>query len=171
MSDKILLSYSHAFLVAADQHATAAKAANIDGQVDGMMCVIAAQNAVAGATRLLGEHHPAVEVCLKQVPDLKAVRDMFTHFDEYALGTGRLQKPAPGTDGPFGWWPMWNSNETILILARRRGEEEATHYQVPIHTALVAAAGVVAAAASSLGLEPSPLLQRLTGNEDQDPHQ
>jgi hypothetical protein len=59
--------------------------------------------------------------------------------------------------------PMWNSNETILILARRRGEEEATHYEVPIHKALAAVAILVAAAASSLGVEASPLLQRLTG--------
>jgi hypothetical protein len=136
--------------------------ANIDGQGDGMMCVIALQNAVAGATRLLGENHSAVKACLVQARDLKDVRDMLTHFDDYALGTGRLQRPTSGTDGPFGWMPMWNSDETILILTRRRGETEATHYEVPIHRALRAVANVVAAAASTLGVEPSPLLQRLT---------
>ena len=171
MSEKTLLSYSHAFLVAADRHATAAKAAGIDGQVDGMMCVIALQNSVAGATKLLGEHHPAVEACLAQTRDLKNVRDMLTHFDEYALGAGRLQKPAVGTDGPFGWMPMWNSNETILILARRRGETEATQYEVPIHEALSAVASVVAAAVNSSGVEASPLLQRLTGGADQEDRQ
>ena len=168
MSEKTLLSYSHAFLVAADRHATAAKAADIDGQVDGMMCVIALQSAVAGAMKLLGENHPAVQACLAQTRDLKDVRDMLTHFDEYAVGAGRLQRPAAGTDGPFGWMPMWNSNETILILARRRGEKEATHYEVPIHEALVAVESAVAAAASSLGVEASPLVQRLTATIGQD---
>ena len=162
MSEKALMSYSHAFLLAADRHATAAKMASVDGQVDGMMCVIALQNAFAGATKLLGADHPAVKDCLVQARDLKDLRDMLTHFDDYALGTGRLQKPTSGTDGPFGWMPMWNSNETIAILTRRRGEKEATYYEVSIHEALRAVGGVVAAAASSLGLEPSPLRQRLT---------
>jgi len=40
---KQFLSYAHAFLVAAEGHATAAKQKGVDGEVDGMMCVIALQ--------------------------------------------------------------------------------------------------------------------------------
>ena len=161
---KALLSYSHAFLTAADGLATAAKVANVDGQVEGMMCVIALQNAVAGAARILGRQHPEVKECIAQVPDLKDVRDMFTHFDDYALGVGRLQKPTGGTDGPFGWAPMWSTNETLSVLSRRHGEVEARCYEVPIHEALTAVARLVAAATDSLGVDRSPLLLRLTAD-------
>lgn len=159
----MLMSYSHAFLVAANAHATAAKQKGLDGEVDGMMCVIALQNAAAGATKILGSNHVAVKSAVAEAKDLKNVRDMLTHFDAYAMGTGNLQKPLEGVDGPFGWWPMWNSNETILILTRRRGEEGATHYEVPIHKALRSVAGLVLAAVMSLGMESSELLERLTG--------
>lgn len=148
--------------MAADAHATAARELSIDGQVDGMMCVIALQNAAAGATKILGKDHPAVKMALGGARDLKDVRDMLTHFDSYAMGSGNLQKPLAGVDGPFGWLPMWNSDETLVILTRRRGEEEATHYEVPIHRALRAVAALVLAAANSLSMEPSPLLKRLT---------
>jgi hypothetical protein len=47
------LSYAHAFLVAADGHAAAAKEKGIDGEVDGMMCIIALQNSAVGAIRTL----------------------------------------------------------------------------------------------------------------------
>lgn len=162
VSKKMLLGYSHAFLVAADRHAEAAKEKSVDGEVDGMMCIIAMQNAVVGATKVLGEDHPAVIACLKEVGDLKAVRDMLTHFDEYTQGTGRLQRSPNGKDGPYGWMPMWNSNETVLILTRRRGEEETTYYQVSIHRTLRSVGALVAAAADSLNVKHSPLLERLT---------
>lgn len=84
MSKRRLLSYSHAFLVAANEHAAAARGRGVDGEVDGMMCVIALQNAVVGATKLLG-NHPAGEEFLTRTQDLKNVRDdMVTHFDDYA---------------------------------------------------------------------------------------
>ena len=163
MSKQTLMSYSHAFLVAAEVHASTAKEKGLDGEVDGMMCVIALQNAVVGATKILGKDHAAVRACLDEVKDLKNVRDMLTHFDDYAMGTGNLQKSLDGVDGPFGWMPMWNSSETIMILTRRRGEDEATHYEVPIHTAMMSVAVLVAAAADSLNLKPSPLLNKLRG--------
>lgn len=162
MGKKTLLGYSHAFLVAADVHAAAAKEKGVDGEVDGMMCVIALQNAVVGATKLLGKHHPAVKDFLARTRDLKDVRDMVTHFDDYALGTGKLQKSLDGSAGPFAWMPMWNSPETVLILTRRKGEEIATKYEVAIHDALKAVATLVSAAAESLSVEPSVLLKRLT---------
>ncbi len=162
MSKRTLLSYSHAFLVAANEHAAAAKEKGVDGEVDGMMCAIALQNAVVGATKLLGKNHPAVEECLTRTQDLKNVRDMVTHFDDYALGTGKLQQSVDGSDGSFGWMPMWNSPETILILTRRKGEHVATHYEVAIHDVLRAVAVLVRTAADSLNVEPSTLLERLT---------
>lgn len=162
MSKRTLLSYSHAFLVAADAHAVAAKEKGVEGEVDGMMCVIALQNAVVGATKILGKDHPQVKSCLSEARDLKDVRNMLTHFDDYALGTGNLQKSLDGTDGPFGWMSMWNSPETIVLLTRRKGEAEATHYEVSIHDALASVAALVAAAASALGVRCSPLLERLT---------
>lgn len=162
MSKRTLLGYSHAFLVAADEHAAAAKEKGVGGEVDGMMCAIALQNAVVGATKLLGKHHPAVKECLARTRDLKKVRDMVSHFDDYALGTGKLQKSLNGSDGPFGWMPMWNSPENILILTRRKGEEMATHYEVAIHDALKAVAVLVGTAAESLNVEPSALWKRLT---------
>lgn len=162
MSKRTLLGYSHAFLVAADQHAAAAKEKGVDGEVDGMMCAIALQNAVVGATKLLGKNHRAVKECLAKTRDLKNVRDMVTHFDDYALGTGNLQKSLDGSDGAFGWMPMWNSPETLLILTRRKGEEMATRYEVAIHDALKAVAVLVGAAAASLNVGPSALVARLT---------
>ena len=161
MSVRTLLGYSHAFLVAADGHASAARGRDVDGEVDGMMCVIALQNAVVGATRLLGRDHPAVAECLRRAPDLKNVRDMVTHFDEYATGTGRLQRSTDGSDGPFGWTPMWSSPETLLLLTRRKGQSDATHYEVAVHDALRAVAAIVFAAAESQGVEPGPVLRRL----------
>lgn len=163
MSKRTLMGYSHAFLEAAEAHASLAKEKGIDGEVDGMMSVIALQNAVVGATKILGQDHPAVRICRDQVRDLKNVRDMITHFDAYAMGAGNLQKSLDGADGPFGWMPMWNTPETILILTRRRGEREATHYEVPIHQAVRSVAVLVAAAADSLHLRPSPLPERLIG--------
>lgn len=162
VSRKMMLGYAHAFLVAADAHAARAKEAGVDGEVEGMMCIIALQNAVAGASRILGKGDQAVQKCLHDVRDLKDVRDMLTHFDEYTSGTGKLQKSPEGTDGPFGWMPMWNSDETMLILTRRRGEEQASHYEVPIHKALRSVAALVAAAADSMNVKHTPLLERLT---------
>lgn len=160
--DKTLLGYAHAWLVAGDQQATKAKENGIDGEVAGMMCVIALQNAVVGAARVLGNDHPAVEACLAEVGDLKDVRDMFTHFDAYVTGTGNLQKGEPGAEG-FGWMPMWSSPEVITILNRPKGEELPTTYVVSIHRALKAVAVLVLAAAESLGITPSALLAKLTG--------
>lgn len=165
MSKKTLIGYSHAFLVAADAHAARAKEKGLEGEVDGMMCVIALQNAVVGATKVLGKDHGAVRACLDEARNLKNVRDMLTHFDDYAMGGGNLQRSLDGVDGPFGWMPMWHSPETILILTRRRGEEEATHYEVPIHQALKSVAALVAAAVDSLNMERSMLLEKLTGTE------
>lgn len=165
MSEKKLMGYSHAFLVAADAHAAAAKEKGLDGEVDGMMCVIALQNAVAGAMKILGKDNASVKACLDEAKDLRNVRDMLTHFDDYAMGTGHLQKSLDGVDGSFGWVPLWNSPETILILTRRRGEEEVTHYEVSIHKALKSVAVLVAAAADSLNMKPSSLLEKLTRTE------
>lgn len=162
VSKKQLVGYSHAFLVAAEAHAGRAKEKGVDGEVDGMMCIIAMQNAVVGATKVLGKGHPAVVACLSEVRDLRDARDMLTHFDEYASGTGKLQKSVDGTDGPFGWMPMWNSDETLLIVTRRKGADHATHYEVSIHTALRSVAALVASAVDSMGMQRSPLLEELT---------
>jgi hypothetical protein len=162
MGKRTLLGYSHAFLVAADDHAARARQQGVAGEVDGMMCVIALQNAVVGATKLLGDSHPAVTECLTRTPDLKHVRDMLTHFDDYGMGTGKLQKSLDGSDGPFGWTPMWNSPETIVILTRRKGEKVATHYEVAIHDALQAVAVLVGKAAEFLNVERGAFLERLT---------
>lgn len=162
MSKQILLGYSHAFLSAADAHAAAAREKCVDGEVDGMMCVIALQNAAAGAIKVLGKGTRAVQKFNKKASALSDVRDMLTHFDAYAVGEGKLQKPLGEEDGPFGWMPMWNSSETILILSRRRGEEIPTSYEVTIHPTLVAVAELVSAAAVALGVEPSPLVKKLT---------
>lgn len=127
-----------------------------------MMCVIALQNSAAGAIKLLGKGDPAVKAYLPKSQSLQDVRDMFTHFDEYALGKGKLQKSLDRATGPFGWMTMWITDETFLILNRRKGQEWATEYEVNIHSALTAVAALVAAAATKLGKELSPLLLRLT---------
>ena len=121
MSKRTLLAYTHAFLAAAAEHAAAANQKGVDGEVEGMMCAIALQNAAMGATKLLGKNHPAVKECLAETQDLRDVRDMLTHFDDYAMGTGNLQKSLDGGGGPYGWIPMWHSPETIFILTRRKG--------------------------------------------------
>lgn len=182
------LSYAHAFLMAADGHATAAKEKGVDGEVDGMMCIIALQNSAVGAIRTLGKGHHAVQKYMLVAGDLKNVRDMLVHFDAYATGQGKLQEkakvkvppptllqrvtrllrlsiPSPEPDsepGIFGWLPLWNSDETMMILNRRKGEEIPTTFEVPIHDALGHVAVLVAAAAKSIGKKPSPLLLKLT---------
>lgn len=158
----LLMGYTHAFLAAADAHATAAKRLAPYGEVDGMMCVIALQNAVMGATKVLGKSDPAVKTALQGVPDLKAVRDMLTHFDEYTVGESPYQTARNGADGPFGWLPMWETGETVHILSRRHGEDMPTSYQVPIHKALRVVATLVLAARTARGGESTPLLDRLT---------
>ncbi len=90
------------------------------------------------------------------------MRVMFTHFDEYALGKGRLQKSPDGSTGSFGWMPMWNTDETFLILNRRKGEDLPTEYEVNIHSALKSVAALVAAAVEKLNKTPSALLVKLT---------
>ncbi len=162
MSKQILLGYSHAFLSAADAHAAAAAEKGVDGEVDGMMCVIALQNSATGAVKVLGKGANAVQMFSKKASALSDVRDMPTHFDAYAVGEGKLQKPLGEEDGPFGWMPMWNSPETILILSRRRGEENPTSYEVTIQPTLVAVAELVSAAAVAMGVEPSPPVKKLT---------
>lgn len=162
---KQFFSYAHAFLVAADSHATAAKEKGIDGEVDGMMCVIALQNSAVGAIKVVGKGHVAALEFFDDVPDLKNVRDMLTHFDDYVMGKGDLQKSPDGKKGPFGWMPMWNSDETLAILNRAKGEEVPTLYEVPIHAALKSTADLVAAAAKFLDVELSPLLKKLTETE------
>ncbi len=49
---------------------------------------------------------PTVKSALDEARDLKNARDKLTHFDAYAMGTGNLQKPLNGADGPFEWMPM-----------------------------------------------------------------
>lgn len=39
--------------------------------------------------------------CLSEARDLRDVRDMLTHVDEYASGTAKLQQSVDGTDGLF----------------------------------------------------------------------
>jgi len=76
-----------------------------------------------GARKVLGKGHVAVLAFHQQVPGLKDVRDMLTHFDDYAIGKGDLQKSTDGKKGPFGWMPMWNPDETVAILNRAKGED------------------------------------------------
>lgn len=162
MSKQILLGYSHSFLSAAEAHAAAATEKGVDGEVDGMMCVIALQYSAAGAIKVLGKDAKAVQTFNKKASALSDVRDMLTYFDAYAVGEGKLQKPLAEEDGPFGWMPMWNSPEIILILNRRRGEEIPTSYEVAIQPTLVAVAELVSAGAIAMGIEPSPLVNKLT---------
>lgn len=169
------LSYAHAFLVAADGHATAAKEKGVYGEVDGMMCIIALQNSVVGAARTLGKGHHAVQQYSKVAGDLKDVRDMLVHFDAYAVGDGKLQEKAAGVaqvskknesveSEVFGWMTQWATDETMIILNRRKGDFEATLYEVPIHAALRNVAILVAVGVKSIREKPSPLLRRLTAD-------
>ena len=161
----MLPSYTHDFLTVAEQHVAAAQAKGVDGEVDAMIAIIALQNAVVGATKILGRGHPAVKGCLSESPDLKDVRDMLTHFDEYAVGGGRLQAPEGGGDGAFGWLPMWNAPGTLSILNRRRGDELPTEYRVTVADALRSVAALVGAADASLGLPRSSVVARLAAQD------
>ena len=183
---KQLLGYAHAFVVAAEATPLPQGRRGVDGQVDAMMCVIALQNSVVGQAgarqgprRCAGFH--------SQVPDLKGVRDMLTHFYDYAIGRGWLQKvqvaevvEKPGESEPmaateagteaestkkfWGWMPMWNPDETVAILKRPKGEDLPTLYEVPIHKALKRLQ-LVLAAALFLEMEPTPLVKALTSSE------
>lgn len=164
MEKKTLVGYAHAFLCAANEHAQAARDKGVDGSVDGMMCIIAVQNAASAASKVLGYGHIAVRAHLDANPDLKSVRDMLTHVDDYALGTGRLQKPAAvDNDQDFAWIPMWNSPETLLIRVRRQGENEGKDYRVRTRDAVISTAHLVATAVEHVHGTRSTLLDQLTG--------
>jgi hypothetical protein len=62
----------------------------------------------------------------------------------------------------WGWMPMWDSGETIRILVRRKGEAEATFYEVSLHKALKAVAVLLSAAAALLEHESSELMKKLS---------
>ena len=66
----------------------------------------------------------------------------------------------------FVWVPYWNTDETMLIMNLRKGEEVVTEYEVPIHIALKNVARLVAAAVKSSGKELSPVLLKLTAATD-----
>jgi hypothetical protein len=161
VSERTLVGHAHAFLGVAEEHVAAAQDKTIDGAVDGMMAVIALQNAVVGAAKVLGKEHPQVVKCLSTVADLKNMRDMFMHFDDYALGTGRMQRSNAGAEGSFGWQAFWNSPATLVILVRGRGELMPTQCSIELDHALLAVAALVRAAVESIHIVASPLLERL----------
>lgn len=61
-------------------------------QSDGPLFALALANLERAAPALLTEAHPAVLAYRGAFPQAKKVRDMLSHFDEYAAGKGRLQR-------------------------------------------------------------------------------
>lgn len=127
------------------------------------MCIIAMQNAVAGATNILGKNHEAVRVFHEKGKYLKDARDMLTHFEDYALDEGKLQKSPDAGDRYGPWFTEWGSGETLTVWLNRSGSgEKSTPYPVPIHETLRSVATLVAAALESVGKQRSELIERLT---------
>jgi hypothetical protein len=75
-----------------------------DAQVDVMLFADALRNVLRGAERVLDKKHAAVVAFLEAVPDVRHVRDMFEHFDEYVEGVGHRQKD--GSVEPGDWIPL-----------------------------------------------------------------
>jgi hypothetical protein len=50
-------------------------------------------------------------------PDAKDVRDVLSHFDDYELGVGRLQKPGQATFGlMYGRHPTTGADGTLYVI-------------------------------------------------------
>lgn len=110
-----------------------------DLEIELMVYISCLNNFRRGAcTALRGMDELAIELFDKAVPNLKQVRDQLEHFDEYAVGTGRLQTAEESEDG---FWAVGHSGGRRNVSGRRsisaRFQVSSSIYEQSPHTSEV----------------------------------
>ncbi len=127
----------HAFYVGG----RARPAGNSQRAIDATLMILALRNVTCVADWMadvaqgddVGVIDKALDEFRRQLPDLVPARDTLEHFDEYAVGQGRLQKKAPfpfaaevGNGGPAGRGPAWPPARAQLSTRRAPRVRSAT---------------------------------------------
>lgn len=134
-----------------------------DRETEMLLFIDALRNATRGAERVLGAEHPDYQAFERQVPDVKALRDMLQHFDEYVAGKGWLR--APATDEVESPWMIMTSgsddeHSLWIITKTKAAPDDVTSFVVDTQAATRRAAELVLATLLAAGItEVSPSLQ------------
>jgi hypothetical protein len=121
-------------------------------EVDAFHFVIALAGLERAGRAVLGEDHRSMQIFHAMVPDARAIRDVVSHFDEYVVGTGRLQKS--GRVGHPLAVGFIRHGENLLILVGG--------LELPVKTAHVAARQLVQAADAHYDAEKREAGERRT---------
>lgn len=117
-------------------------------QSDAVMFALSLANLERAAVAILGDQHTAVVTYRTLVPAGTHVRDMFSHFDEYAQGKGQLQADwvrkgvvlRPKMVEGFGrWFAHDGQNMTVVIGGMELNVTEALAAAEVLHAAAVEA--------------------------------
>lgn len=158
MTQQQLASWGLGWVSAAKEVADAALASEVDGQTQGQLAVLAMHNARTALTELLGADHVAIVRIDQVAPDLKQCRDMLSHFEDYVVGSGRLQsKSATGERVP--WWVMWgggNDCQELAFVTKTGNPAQTTTYWVNIQDTLHAIAAALVISIEELQLGQCP---------------
>ncbi len=93
-----------------------------------LMFVSAVRNARRSAGAVLGENHPLVSGFDAACVDLKNLRDMLEHHEEYIFGQGKLQKPRKEAQLPHRFNLMisgGNGSHALSILVQTSDEADS----------------------------------------------
>lgn len=161
-----MLVWAASWLQAADQASRAALSQDFDGRAQGVLAVLALDNAVKAVRKGLTGGHKVVQELTKATRDLAAMRDMLAHFEDYQLGEGKLQRAAAAElenqavqaghePGTVPWWVLWggasSEHQEITILTHTDASGIPTSFRVNIQDTVQAVAEAVSAFASELG--------------------
>ena len=160
---------------AARKAAAGALEDELDGESQGHLAIIALHNASVAVERCLGRNHEAVTKLHASCPDLKNARDMLTHFEDYVVGNGNLQKEAKqeirraaseqgDTLGRVPWLALWSGSEehqSLTILTHSDASGTPTAYTVDVQQTMRAVAIAVATAAAEAGKDLPVWLETL----------
>jgi len=127
-----------------------------DREVELLQFVTALHNTRLAAVAVLGEEDECIAALDRVAPRLKLVRDMISHFDQYAAGTGRKQQAARAA----GKQPTWltttsgdgDDNVFSFVVDAKEGDE-LEELRVPVTDAIKAARDVFIVVADRAGYD------------------
>lgn len=154
MSDeRMWAGWMHMWFCAAERQESrlVPDAAGVPDQGEFFLFVDAMRNVVRAARRILGAAHPAIAAFESAAPDLKTLRDMIEHFDEYVVGEGRLQETASGLRAPFLMMSTGDGQSHQIVALTHVGQEQRS-YVVDSLPSLKAAADLVEVALNAAGI-------------------
>lgn len=111
--------------------------------VETVLYADAMRNVIRGAEAILGPDHAALRAFRKSVPAAVDIRDMLEHFDEYVMGTGKLQRQSHVDPD----WRVFASGD-ISSTTRRLHIDKFVLELPAAHEALITLANVALEAAS-----------------------